>query len=120
MSAGCSWAARCELGARQTFGRYVAIGVLAWVCLVQHDKLVTRRLKDKDQQAVQYNLRCDIGERDRAIIGRSQTEAADRGEADQICTADISSSFQKGVAVGRRSLRPNPSLTRRRPPCARP
>lgn len=74
---------------------------LALLVLTQHDQLVTWRLKDKDQQAVAFNLRRDILDRDAKIRGRATDEAADRGQADGVCTAEISTSFQKGVAVGR-------------------
>ncbi|ATC25226.1 hypothetical protein [Caulobacter vibrioides] len=83
------------------FGPWVLAGVLGLLTLYQHDQLVTWRLKDKDQQAREYNLRRDIGERDRKILARAGDEADDRGEADQACATEISSSFQKGVAVGR-------------------
>jgi len=88
-------------GLVKTFGPYVAIGMLAWLCLGQHDQLVTWRLRDKDQQAVAFNLRRDIQDRDRQIRATASTEAGDRGDADRACATDISSSFQKGVAVGR-------------------
>ena len=85
----------------KTFGPYVAIVVLGWLALIQHDQLVTWRLKDKDQQAVIFNLRGDIVRRDAKVTDRATAEAGDRGDADKSCAADISSSFQKGVAVGR-------------------
>lgn len=85
----------------KTFGPYVAIGLLAWLSLSQHDQLVTWRLKDKDQQAREFNLRRDIQDRDKKIVARASAEAGDRGDADRACATDISSSFQKGVAVGR-------------------
>jgi hypothetical protein len=88
-------------GLLKTFGPYVAIVVLGWLCLGQHDQLVTWRLKDKDQQAIAYNLRQDIQDRDKIIRATASAEAGDRGDADKSCAADISSSFQKGVAVGR-------------------
>ncbi|PHY20943.1 hypothetical protein [Caulobacter sp. BP25] len=74
---------------------------LGGVVLKQRDDLVVWRLKDKDQQAREYNLRRDIDERDRKVIARAGDEADDRGEADVACVNEISSSFQKGVAVGR-------------------
>lgn len=83
------------------FGPYVAIVVLGLLTLTQHDQLVTWRLKDKDQQAVAFNLRRDIQERDDKIRSAASAEAGDRGDADRACATDISSSFQKGVAVGR-------------------
>lgn len=85
----------------KTVGPYAAIVVLTWLCLGQHDQLVTWRLKDKDQQAVAFNLRRDIQDRDRKILATASAEAGDRGDADRSCATDISSSFQKGVAVGR-------------------
>lgn len=75
-----------------------ALGLLS---LRQHDQLVTARLAAKDQAAVVYNLRRDIEDRDRRILDRAAGEAADRGQADKSCAAEISSAFQKGVAVGR-------------------
>ena len=83
------------------FGPWAAIVVLCLLSLSQHDQLVTWRLKDKDQQAVAFNLRRDIQERDDKIRSTASAEAGDRGDADRACAADISSSFQKGVAVGR-------------------
>lgn len=82
-------------------GPWVLAGVLGLLTLLQHDQLVTWRLKDKDQQAREFNLRRDIAERDRKILARAGDEADDRGEADKACATEISSSFQKGVAVGR-------------------
>ncbi|MDR7231414.1 hypothetical protein J2X45_002514 [Caulobacter sp. BE264] len=76
----------------------IGLGLLA---LNQHDQLVTWRLKDKDQQAREYNLRRDVADRDRQILDRAAGEADDRGQADRSCVAEISSAFQKGVAVGR-------------------
>lgn len=83
------------------FGPWVLAGVLGLLALHQHDQLVTWRLKDKDQQAREYNLRRDIEERDQRVHERAAGEANDRGEADKACATEISSSFQKGVAVGR-------------------
>lgn len=83
------------------FGPWVLSAVLAGVVLDQHDQLVAGRLKDKDQQAVEFNLRRDVADRDRRVVERAAGEADDRGEADHACAAEISSSFQKGVAVGR-------------------
>ena len=77
------------------------IAALGGLALHQHDQLVTWRLKDKDQQAVAFNLRRDIADRDRKVDERADVEAGDRGEADKACATEISSSFQKGVAVGR-------------------
>jgi hypothetical protein len=85
----------------KTFGPYVLIALLGWLVLTQHDQLVTWRLKDKDQQARIYNLGRDIEERDAMILATASAEAGDRGDADRACATDISSSFQKGVAVGR-------------------
>lgn len=85
----------------KTFGPYVAIVVLAWLWLGRHDQLVTWRLKDKDQQAIAFNLRRDIQDRDAKIRATASAEAGDRGDADRACSTDISTSFQKGVAVGR-------------------
>lgn len=75
--------------------------VLAGLVLRQHDQLITARLAAKDQAAVVYNLRRDIADRDRKILDRAAGEAADRGQADRSCAVEISSAFQKGVAVGR-------------------
>jgi hypothetical protein len=83
------------------FGPWILAGVLGLLALHQHDQLVTWRLKDKDQQAVEFNLHRDVADRDRRIGDRAIGEAADRGEADRSCATEISSSFQKGVAVGR-------------------
>lgn len=83
------------------WGPWAAIALLVLLSLRQHEQLVTWRLKDKDQQAIAYNLRRDLGDRDRVIIARSAAEAGDRGAADRACASDISASFQKGVAVGR-------------------
>jgi len=91
------------------FGPWIGLGFLAVLALHQHDQLVTWRLKDKDQQAVAFNLRRDIGDRDRQIDARATDEAADRGQADSVCSAEISTSFQKGVAVGRAIERHAPS-----------
>jgi len=88
-------------GLLKTFGPYIVIGLLGWLCLGQHDQLVTWRLKDKDQQAREFNLRRDIQDRDKTILSTASAEAGDRGDADRACATDISSSFQKGVAVGR-------------------
>lgn len=85
----------------KTLGPYAAIVVLAWLCLGQHDQLMTWRLKDKDQQAVAFNLRRDIRDRNDKIRATASAEAGDRGYADRACATDISTSFQKGVAVGR-------------------
>jgi hypothetical protein len=85
----------------KTFGPYLAIALLGWLVVTQHDQLVTWRLKDKDQQAVEYNLRQDIRDRDAKILATASAEAGDRGDTDRACATDISSSFQKGVAVGR-------------------
>lgn len=82
-------------------GPWVLAGVLGLLALHQHDQLVTARLAAKDQAAVVYNLRRDIQDRDSKIQARAAGEAAHRGEADRSCAAEISSSFQKGVAVGR-------------------
>lgn len=71
------------------------------VIVKQHDDLVTWRLRDKDQQAVVFNLRRDLADRDARILVRAGVEAGDRGEADAACATEISASFQKGVAVGR-------------------
>lgn len=79
----------------------VIIAGLGALTVKQHDDLVTWRLKDKDQQAVAFNLRRDIQDRDRRLLERAAGEADDRGEADRSCANEISSSFQKGVAVGR-------------------
>lgn len=83
------------------FGPWLAIVLLFGLVVIQHDKLVTARLAAKDQAAVAYNLRRDVADRDRRILDRAAGESADRGEADKTCAAEISSSFQKGVAVGR-------------------
>lgn len=83
------------------FAPWALAGVLGILALHQHDQLVTWRLKDKDQQAREFNLRRDIQDRDRRVLKRADDEADDRGEADRSCAAEISSSFQKGVAVGR-------------------
>jgi hypothetical protein len=83
------------------FGPWVLVGILGFLSLRQHDQLVTWRLKDKDQQAVEFNLHRDVAERDAQVGKRAAGEAADRGQADKSCAAEISSSFQKGVAVGR-------------------
>ena len=88
-------------GIAARFGPWVLAGVLALLALHQHDQLVTWRLKDKDQQAREFNLRRDIQDRDRRILARADDEASDRGQADRSCAIEISSSFQKGVAVGR-------------------
>ena len=85
----------------KVFGPWIVIAFLLGLVVVQHDKLVTWRLKDKDQQAVAFNLRRDILERDAKIRSTASAEAGDRGDADRACATDISSSFQKGVAVGR-------------------
>lgn len=85
----------------KTFGPWLAIVVLLALIACQHDQLVTWRLRDKDQQAVAFNLRRDIQERDAKAADRAVSEAGDRGDADRACATDISSSFQKGVAVGR-------------------
>lgn len=89
------------LGLLKTFGPYAAIVALGALLVSQHDQLVTWRLKDKDQQAVVGNLRRDIRDRDKIIRATASAEAGDRGDADRSCASDISSSFQKGVAVGR-------------------
>ncbi len=79
-----------------------ALAILLGVLVVrQHDQLVTARLAAKDQAAIEYNLRRDVADRDRQILDRAAGEADDRGEADRSCAAEISSAFQKGVAVGR-------------------
>lgn len=83
------------------FGPWVLSLVLGLLALHQHDQLVTWRLKDKDQQAREFNLRRDIQDRDRRVLERAGDEADDRGAADRSCAAEISASFQKGVAVGR-------------------
>lgn len=85
----------------KTFGPWIAIVFMAALLVRQHDQLVTWRLKDKDQQAVAFNLRRDIAGRDAKVLARADAEAGDRGDADKSCATDISSSFQKGVAVGR-------------------
>ena len=85
----------------KTFGPWLAIALLFAIVLRQHDQLVTWRLKDKDQQAVVVNLHRDVQERDAKITATASSEAGDRGDADQACATDISSSFEKGVAVGR-------------------
>lgn len=82
-------------------GPWVLAAVLGLLSLRQHDQLVTWRLKDKDQQAREFNLRRDIQDRDRRVLERAGDEADDRGEADRSCAVEISSAFQKGVAVGR-------------------
>lgn len=85
----------------KTFGPWVAMAFLIGLVVIQHDQLVTWRLKDKDQQAVIFNLRGDVARRNAKIDERASAEASDRGDADKSCASDISSSFQKGVAVGR-------------------
>lgn len=78
------------------------------------DDLVTTRLHDKDQQAVIYNLRRDVADRDQRIQARAGVEAADLGSSDRACASDISSSFQKGVAAGRaiaNAQKPVPAAT---------
>lgn len=89
--------------------RPAAIAALAVIVVFQHDQLVTWRLKDKDQQAVEAQLRRDVGDRDRQFRERADGEAGDRGETDRACANDISSSFQKGVAVGRAITHAKPS-----------
>lgn len=76
----------------------VALACIVWI---QHDQVVTFRLKDKDQQAIAYNLRRDIGDRDQKIVDRAGAEAEARTRADAACSADSSNSFERGVAVGR-------------------
>lgn len=83
------------------FGPWILAGVLGLLAVHQHDQLVTWRLKDKDRQAVEFNLHRDVADRDQRIRDRAGDEASDRGEADRSCATEISSSFQKGVAVGR-------------------
>ena len=75
--------------------------VSAALMLGQHDQLVTARLQAKDQQAVIYNLRRDITERDAMIRGRAAREAGDAGATAQACATTISTAYQRGVAFGR-------------------
>lgn len=62
---------------------------------------VTWQLAGKDYQHAIGDLKLAIAIRDGRVVGRAQDEAADRGQANTVCTGEISDSFQKGVAVGR-------------------
>lgn len=77
------------------------IAGLGGVTLTQHDKLVTWRLKDKDQQAVILHLRRDVADRDSRILATAGREYGDAGQTAQACAATISTAYQRGVAFGR-------------------
>ena len=77
------------------------IASLSGVILVQHDKLVTWRLKDKDQRAVISHLGRDVADRDRRILETASREYGDAGQTAQACAATISTAYQRGVAFGR-------------------
>lgn len=71
------------------------------VIVRQHDDLVTRRLKEKDQQAIEAQLRRDVIDRDARIHRNADREAGDAGATAQVCAATISTAYQRGVAFGR-------------------
>lgn len=67
------------IGAAARWWWVPVIGVLAFVTVRQHDQLVTWRLKDKDQQAVEAQLRRDVSDRDTIINAHADREAGDAG-----------------------------------------
>lgn len=79
----------------------VALGVQTWrVDQLKADE-VTWKLAAKDYQSAIGDLKLAIKIRDGRAIDRSLADAGDVGAANATCASDISSSFQKGVAVGR-------------------
>lgn len=84
-----------------TVAASVLAGVQTWRADRLDDQVTTLRLAEKDLLARIVGLRRDVDDRDEAIRSRASAEAADRGQSDRSCAADISSSFQKGVAAGR-------------------
>lgn len=94
-----------------------ALGVQTWrIDQLKADE-VTWKLAAKDFEHAVGNLQLAIKIRDGKVIDRADAEAADRGDADKSCAADISSSFQKGVAVGRAiSHAPTSSTPGQQPP----
>lgn len=91
-----------------------AMAAMAVVIVMQHDGLVTARLKDKDYQARIYNLGRDVEERDAKIGEVAGREYADAGQNASTCATDISSSFERGVAFGRaisHAKSPTPTAT---------
>ncbi len=62
---------------------------------------VTWKLAAKDYERAIGDLNLAIKIRDGRVTDRAIGEAADAGVANATCASDISSSFQKGVAVGR-------------------
>lgn len=94
----------------------VALGVQTWrVDRLKADE-VTWKLAAKDYERAIGDLRLAIKIRDGGVIARAAAEASDRGDADKSCAADISSSYQKGVAVGRAiSHAPNPAPAGQQP-----
>ncbi|KQZ31739.1 hypothetical protein [Caulobacter sp. Root1472] len=78
-----------------------ALGVQTWrVDQLKADE-VTWRLAAKDYEHAIGDLNLAIRIRDGRVVDRARSEADDAGAANSTCAADISSSFQKGVAVGR-------------------
>ena len=78
-----------------------ALGVQTWrVDRLKADE-VTWKLAAKDYENAIGDLNLAIKIRDGRVVDRAQGEAIDAGAANATCAADISSSFQKGVAVGR-------------------
>ena len=82
---------------------------LGTVIVLQHDALVTWRLKDKDQQAIQAQLRRDVSDRDARIHRNANREAGDAGMTAQACAANISTAYQRGVSFGRAISHASPS-----------
>jgi hypothetical protein len=62
---------------------------------------VTWKLAAKDYERAIGDLNLAIKIRDGRVTDRALSEAGDAGVANATCASDISSSFQKGVAVGR-------------------
>jgi hypothetical protein len=77
------------------------LGVQTWRVDQLKAEEVTWKLAAKDYDHAISDLHLAIKIRDGKVEARAVSEASDRSDADSICVGEISSSFQKGVAVGR-------------------